>query len=203
MKIKRPFKGKFKEFNKGEKFLKQFNRGVVVFGSARSKPNSWEYKIAEQISKKLSSEGITIITGGAFGCMEAANKGAKDGESIAINIRLPKEEGCNKYTNKKISFEHFYVRKYFLLKSSKATIIMPGGFGTLDEAFETLTLMQTGKICKRPIVFVGKKYYKGLYDWVFNKLYKGSYIDKNDLDFLFLSDNAKEIFNIVKKPFIK
>jgi uncharacterized protein (TIGR00730 family) len=201
MKVNRPFKGKYQEFEKGEKFIKSFPKGVVIFGSARTKPSSWEYNFAFEVSRLLSSKGITVITGGGAGIMEASNKGAKDGVSVAMNITLPHEQCCNEYANKIITFEHFYIRKYFLLKSSKATIIMPGGFGTLDEGFETLTLLQTGKIAKRPVVFVGKKYYNYLNKWIKKSLYKNGSISKKDFKIYTISDDVQETFDLVKKTF--
>lgn len=201
MQIKYPFKGKFKEFKKGERFIKSFKRGVVIFGSARTKPTTKEYKKATKIAYNISRYNIPIITGGGAGCMEASNKGAKDKISVAMNIKLPFEQCSNPYANKVVLFKHFYIRKYFLMKSSKATIIMPGGLGTLDEAFEALTLIQTGKIKPRPVIFVGKSYYKGLVKWIKKKLLKKGSISEKDTKLFSLTDNIDEIVKKSLKPF--
>lgn len=162
-------------------------RKVVIFGSARSKPASPEYKMAEQFSKKLSDKCYMIVTGGGGGVMEAGNKGALEDNHFALNIRLPFEQKANPYVNKKeklINFKYFFTRKLVFIKETDVTALFPGGFGTNDEAFEALTLVQTGKSKPRPIVMMepkGSWYWRGWKRFVTQHMVKKGYIDKRDM----------------------
>ena len=169
---------------------------VSIFGSARTKNNNLYYDLAEEIAIMLTKKGYGVITGGGNGIMEAGNKGAKKGKgkSVGLNIELPFEQKANKYidSDKLINFDYFFCRKVMFVKYAQGFIVMPGGFGTLDELFEALTLIQTKKIGKFPIVLVGKKYWKGLIDWIKDVMLKEKNIDKEDLNLFFLVDTAKE-----------
>ncbi len=169
---------------------------VSIFGSARTKNNNQYYNLAEEIAIILTKKGYGVITGGGNGIMEAGNKGAKKGKgkSVGLNIELPFEQKANKYidSDKLINFDYFFCRKVMFVKYAQGFIVMPGGFGTLDELFEALTLIQTKKIGKFPIVLVGKKYWKGLIDWIKDVMLKEKNIDKEDLNLFFLVDSAKE-----------
>ena len=169
---------------------------VSIFGSARTKNNNQYYNLAEEIAIMLTKKGYGVITGGGNGIMEAGNKGAKkgNGKSVGLNIELPFEQKANKYidNDKLINFDYFFCRKVMFVKYAQGFIVMPGGFGTLDELFEALTLIQTKKIGKFPIVLVGKKYWKGLIDWIKNVMLREKNINKEDLNLFFLVDSAKE-----------
>ena len=169
---------------------------VSIFGSARTKNNNQYYNLAEEIAIMLTKKGYGVITGGGNGIMEAGNKGAKKGKgkSVGLNIELPFEQKANKYidSDKLINFDYFFCRKVMFVKYAQGFIVMPGGFGTLDELFEALTLIQTKKIGKFPIVLVGKKYWKGLIDWIKDVMLREKNIDKEDLNLFFLVDSAKE-----------
>ena len=169
---------------------------VSIFGSARTKNNNLYFNLAEEIAIMLTKKGYGVITGGGNGIMEAGNKGAKKGKgkSVGLNIELPFEQKANKYidSDKLINFDYFFCRKVMFVKYAQGFIVMPGGFGTLDELFEALTLIQTKKIGRFPIVLVGKKYWKGLIDWIKDVMLKEKNIDKEDLNLFFLVDSAKE-----------
>tara|TARA_B100000401_G_scaffold298177_1_gene204620 strand:+ start:87 stop:788 length:702 start_codon:yes stop_codon:yes gene_type:complete len=169
---------------------------VSIFGSARTKNNNQYYNLAEEIAIMLTKKGYGVITGGGNGIMEAGNKGAKKGKgkSVGLNIELPFEQKANKYidSDKLINFDYFFCRKVMFVKYAQGFIVMPGGFGTLDELFEALTLIQTKKIGKFPIVLVGKKYWKGLIDWIKDVMLREKNIDNEDLNLFFLVDSAKE-----------
>ena len=167
---------------------------VIIFGSARSKKTSAEYKMAEEFSKKLTEKGYMIVTGGGPGVMEAGNKGAKEGKDFALNIRLPFEQKPNPYIDEKdkiINFKYFFTRKLIFVKETDATALFPGGFGTNDEGFEMLTLIQTGKSKPRPVVLMepeGSRYWADWKNFVNNQLFKNGFIDKEDF----------KLFRIVK-----
>ena len=170
---------------------------VSIFGSARSKPEDADYKLAEEIAYKISQLGFGVISGGGPGIMEAANKGAQraNGKSVGLTIKLPFEQGGNPYIDhdKLLSFNFFFVRKLMFIKYAQGFIALPGGFGTLDELFESLTLIQTGKIGKFPIVLVDKKFWGGLTDWIKDILLKDAEnINPEDLDLFTLTDSADE-----------
>jgi hypothetical protein len=185
------------EFVDGFEKMQKIGPCVSIFGSARTKPDNKYYIMAEEIAFKLTQEGYGIITGGGPGIMEAANKGAKrgNGKSVGLNIDLPFEQKPNEYIDrdKSIDFNYFFVRKTNFLKYSQGFIGMPGGFGTIDELFESLTLVQTHKIAEFPIILVGKEYWAGLIAWMKETmLYKEHNINEADLDLFKLVDNADE-----------
>ena len=185
------------EFVNGFERMQEIGPCVSIFGSARTKPNNKYYQLAEEIAFKLTQEGYGVITGGGPGIMEAANKGAKrgGGNSVGLNINLPFEQKPNDYIDrdKSIDFNYFFVRKTVFLKYSQGFIGMPGGFGTMDELFESLTLVQTNKIAEFPVVLVGKEYWQGLIDWIKKTmLYEEHNINEADLDLFKIVDTADE-----------
>jgi uncharacterized protein (TIGR00730 family) len=184
------------EFVEGFDKLSKIGPCVSIFGSARTKPDHSFFLLTEEIAFKLTKEGYGIITGGGPGIMEAANKGAKTagGKSVGLNIELPFEQSHNPYIDhdKLISFDYFFVRKLMFIKYAQGFVVMPGGFGTMDEFFEALTLIQTKKIGKFPIVLVGKKYWGGLMTWIENVLIEEKMIDEKDMNYFFLADSADE-----------
>ena len=183
------------EFVEGYEKLSAIGPCISFFGSARTKTDNKYYKLAEEISSEIVTRGYGVITGGGPGIMEAANKGAKEnkGKSVGLCIDLPFEVP-NKFIDedKLLKFDYFFVRKVMFIRYSQGFVVMPGGFGTLDELFEALTLIQTKKIGKFPIVLVGKKYWKGLIDWIKDVMLREKNIDKEDLNLFFLVDSAKE-----------
>lgn len=190
------------EFTTGFETMNKIGPCVSIFGSARTQPNTKYYKLTEEISYKFTKIGFGIITGGGPGIMEAGNKGAKSagGKSIGLNIELPFETGSNAFVDHHLSmsFNYFFVRKVMFLKYSQGFVVMPGGFGTLDELFEALTLIQTKKTGKFPIILVGKEYWKGLIDWMKGPMSEENYI--NDIDFTIfkLVDTADEAVNHIQ-----
>jgi len=185
------------EFVEGFEKLGKIGPCVSIFGSARSKPEDMYYIMADEIAYKLTLEGYGIITGGGPGIMEAGNKGAHrgGGKSVGLNIVLPFEQEGNKYIDrdKIINFDYFFVRKVMFMKYAQGFVIMPGGFGTLDEFFEAITLIQTNKIARFPLVLVGKKFWGGLVDWVKDQqLQANPFISEADLDLFSLVDTADE-----------
>ena len=189
------------EFVEGFEKLAKIGPCVSVFGSARTKPDHPYYKMAEEISAKLVRHGYGVITGGGPGIMEAGNKGAKseNGKSVGLNIELPHEQGSNIYIDpdKLITFDYFFVRKVMFVKYSQGFVIMPGGFGTLDEMFEAITLIQTNKIGRFPIVLVGKKFWSGLFDWVRDVMLNEGNISSPDLDLINLVDTPEEAVKVI------
>ncbi|MFM8432382.1 MAG: TIGR00730 family Rossman fold protein [Bacteroidota bacterium] len=184
------------EFVDGFEKLSKIGPCVSIFGSARTKPGHPFYQLAEEIAFKLTKEGYGIITGGGPGIMEAANKGAKvaGGKSVGLNIELPFEQSSNPYIDrdKLITFDYFFVRKVMFTKYAQGFVVLPGGFGTLDELFEALTLIQTKKIGKFPIVLVGRNYWSGMVDWIRNSLQTEAMIDPNDMNLFKVADTADE-----------
>lgn len=185
------------EFVDGFERMSQIGPCVSIFGSARTKPDNKYYQLAEEIAFQLVKEGYGVITGGGPGIMEAANKGARkgNGKSVGLNIQLPFEQKHNDYIDrdKNINFNYFFVRKTIFLKYSQGFIGMPGGFGTMDELFEALTLVQTDKIAEFPVVLVGKEYWKGLIDWMkTTMLFQEHNINEKDLDLFKIVDSAAE-----------
>jgi uncharacterized protein (TIGR00730 family) len=185
------------EFVEGFEKMSRIGPCVSIFGSARTKPENKYYQLAEEIAFKLVKEGYGIITGGGPGIMEAANKGAKrgNGKSVGLNIALPFEQKHNEYIDldKSIHFDYFFVRKTIFLKYSQGFIGMPGGFGTMDELFESLTLVQTNKIAQFPVVLVGKAYWEGLINWIKNSMLLEEHnINPADLDLCKVVDTADE-----------
>ena len=170
---------------------------VSIFGSARTKPTSTFYKNATKMAYRFVEEGYGVITGGGLGIMEAANKGAQKagGRSVGLNIELPKEQGHNKYidADKLIEFHYFFVRKVALVKYAQAFVFFPGGFGTMDEVFEVLTLVQTKKSDRIPLVFFGKRYWKGLIKWIETTMLNGNNnINKEDMELFIITDDIEE-----------
>lgn len=190
------------EFIDGFQFLYDFKKTVTFFGSARFTPKNPWYQEAEKLSKALAQNGFSLITGGGPGIMEAGNKGAADagGESVGLNIQLFEEQRINPYVKKGIGFHYFFTRKVMLSYASWAYVFFPGGFGTLDEFFELITLVQTKKINPNiPIVIVGKEFWQPLLQWIDEIVYaKTNGIDKEDMKIYQLADNAEEAFEIIK-----
>ena len=188
------------EFVEGFQFLSDTSREVTFFGSARLKPSNKWYKEAVKLGKMMAKEGFTVITGGGPGIMAAGNKGARDGggESVGLNIQLPNEQRINEFVTKGRPFHYFFTRKVMLAASAQAYVYFPGGFGTLDELFEILTLIQTDKMQKVPIVCVGKAFWEPLFDWVVAvQLKQFKTISKEDMDLFVVVDSAKEAFDII------
>ncbi|HJR41432.1 MAG TPA: TIGR00730 family Rossman fold protein [Gemmatimonadaceae bacterium] len=182
------------EFIEGFDTLHSVEKGVAIFGSARIAPDDPQYKLAQETARLLAEAGFAVITGAGPGIMEAANKGAREGGgySIGCNIELPFEQGANPYVDTLINFRYFFVRKTMFVKYSDAFIIFPGGFGTLDELFEALTLIQTGKIYQFPVVLVGRHYWAGLIRWLQSRVVLEEKISPGDLDLILITDNPAE-----------
>jgi len=195
------------EFVEGFDALTQVGPSVTVFGSARTKPDDPYYEIAYDLGKLLAHEGLSVITGGGPGVMEATNKGAKEagGASAGVGIELPFEASNNAYidSDKNITFRYFFVRKLMFLKYSQAFVAFPGGLGTLDELFESLTLSQTGKTPKFPIILVGRDYWSGLVDWLQNRALAQGYINADDLELFRVVDSAEEVMDSITGFFAK
>jgi uncharacterized protein (TIGR00730 family) len=182
------------EFVWGFDHLADVSEGVTIFGSARTRSDDPQYAKAVETARLLAQAGIPVITGGGPGIMEAANRGAKEGGGLSIgcNIELPFEQGANPYVETLINFRYFFVRKTMFIKYSSAFIIFPGGFGTMDELFESLTLIQTGKIHQFPVVLFGRAYWAGLLRWLQTRVARERKIAPGDLDLLILTDDPKE-----------
>ncbi|HKC69838.1 MAG TPA: TIGR00730 family Rossman fold protein [Bacteroidia bacterium] len=196
------------EFVDGFERMARIGPCVSIFGSARTKPQNPYYLLAEEIAYKLTLEGYGVITGGGPGIMEAANKGAKkgNGKSVGLNIELPFEQKPNDYIDrdKSIDFNYFFVRKTIFLKYSQGFIALPGGFGTLDELFEALTLVQTSKIGEFPVVLVGKKYWQGMLDWVKSTMMEEEHnVNKEDLERVHVVDTADEAVKVITDFYTK
>ena len=187
------------EFIEGFDTLATVTKGVTIFGSARTHPDDPQYSAAREVARLLALEGFGIITGAGPGIMEAANHGAKlgGGKSIGCNIELPFEQGANPYVDTLINFRYFFVRKTMFIKYSNAFIIFPGGFGTLDEAFEALTLIQTGKIYQFPVILFGRHYWAGLIRWIQTRVLGEQKISAGDVDLMIMTDDPKEAVKIV------
>lgn len=191
------------EFIDGFDSLASVSKGVSLFGSARTSPDDPMYKAAEETARLLAEAGFAVITGAGPGIMEAGNKGAKlaGGRSVGCNIELPFEQGANPYVDTLINFRYFFVRKTMFIKYSHAFIIFPGGFGTLDELFEALTLIQTGKISEFPVILFGRAYWAGLVRWLQSKMVLEKKISPGDLDLMILTDDPQEAVDIVKQAY--
>jgi uncharacterized protein (TIGR00730 family) len=192
------------EFVDGFEALAKYHPAVSIFGSTRVKPGDEVYQKAEQIGKLLAENGFAVITGGGPGVMEAANKGAfsAGGKSIGLNIELPLEQKPNPYTNITLNFRYFFVRKVMFVKYAVAYIILPGGFGTMDELLESITLIQTQKIKPFPVILVGSNYWKGFLEWIKEVVLKEGKVSSADLDILQLLDKPEEIVKAIKKTVI-
>ncbi len=188
------------EFRRGFWALRNVENCVTVFGSARFKEDNDYYKMAYDTAFKLGKAGYTVMTGGGPGIMEAANRGAKDAgaPSIGCAITLPFEEKPNPYTDINIRFHYFFVRKVMLLKYSSAFVLLPGGFGTMDEIFETATLMQTGKICDFPVVVMGREYWSKLDPFLMETMVEHGTIDAGDLRYARMTDSPDEALDIIR-----
>jgi hypothetical protein len=192
------------EFVEGFEALADCPPSVSIFGSSRAHPDDEVYQKAEHVAQLLVENGFGVITGGGPGVMEAANKGAAlaGGRSIGLNIQLPNEQEPNPYTNLSLSFRYFFVRKVMFVKYAVAYIIFPGGFGTMDELFESVTLIQTQKIKPFPVILVGSEFWKGLLDWVKTVVLREEKISPSDLDIFQVVDDPSEILKIIKKTVI-
>jgi uncharacterized protein (TIGR00730 family) len=189
------------EFVEGFDTLSELPRAVSVFGSARSRPDSAEWALAEQLGAALARAGYAVITGGGPGVMEAANKGAAEagGVSVGLGIELPFEQRLNDWVNIGIDFRYFFARKTMFVKYAQAFVVLPGGFGTLDELFEAVTLVQTRKVTQFPVVLMGTAYWRGLVDWLRDTMQADGKIGPEDLNLLFLTDDVEEaVRHIIK-----
>ena len=189
------------EFVNGFEKMSAIGPCVTIFGSARTKPGDMYYELAVLIAKKVAQAGYGIITGGGPGIMEAGNKGAHlaGGTSVGLNIDLPFEQHDNPYidNDKSLDFDYFFVRKVMFVKYSQGFVVMPGGFGTLDELFEAITLIQTNKIGRFPIILVGSDFWAGLMDWIQNTMLEAKNISPEDLDLVKIADSAEEVVEII------
>jgi len=193
------------EFVEGFEELAKIGPAVTIFGSARTKASDKYYKLAEEISFLLAKDGYAIITGAGPGIMEAANKGAKKAGiiSIGLNIQVPVAQKPNRFVTKLLDFRYFFCRKVMFLKYAKAAVIFQGGFGTMDEFFETITLIQTQRINRFPVVLIGSEYWKGLVEWVKKSMLNGDRISVEDLDIFCIVDSPAEALGAVKKFYSK
>lgn len=196
------------EFVDGFEKMERYGPCISIFGSARTKPDNRYYQIAVKTSELLAKAGYGIITGGGPGTMEAGNKGAKmaKGSSVGLHIELGFEEDWNEFvdTDKLLIFKYFFVRKVMFIRYAQAFVFMPGGFGTMDEVFETLTLIQTKKIDRVPLIFVGKEYWSGMMDWIEKTmLAEENYINKEDLKLFEITDDPKQVVKIINNFYKK
>lgn len=190
------------DFNEGKAVLDALGSSVTIFGSARTKESDDYAILAQKLAYRLAKNNINVITGGGDGIMKAANRGAfkaNNAESIGLSISLPFEQSTNPYTTKNLTFNYFFSRKYMLVKYSAACVVFPGGFGTLDEMFEVLTLTQTGKMNGFKIYLVGEEYWKYLLKFIKKSLYKHGMIDEKDLEIITCTDNIKKIEKELKE----
>lgn len=191
------------EFVEGFEFLSHLDKEVTFFGSARAMPENKYYKAARELAHRLGKEGFTIITGGGPGIMEAGNRGAFEGggESIGLDIQLPTEQRRNQYVKQAKGFHYFFTRKVMLSASAQAYVFFPGGFGTLDEMFEIVTLIQTGKMSDQvPVILFGKDYWKGMITWIKKEMMgENHFIEPIELDILHVADSIDEAFEIINR----
>ena len=187
------------EFVAGFEHLSQIQPSVSIFGSARTVPGHPYYALTEEVARKLSDAGFSVVSGGGPGLMEAANRGAYAGKSpsVGLNIRLPHEQSANRYQNITLTFQHFFARKVMFVKYAKAYVCMPGGFGTLDELVEALTLIQTGKSTRMPIILVHAPFWSGLLDWCRGTLIREGVIDENDMNLISVVNSADEVLDVI------
>ena len=192
------------EFVEGFDVLPEVYPAVTIFGSSRSHPNSVNYKTTQTVARLLVESGFNVISGGGPGVMEAANKGAAEagGKSVGLHIHLPNEQQANKYANVRLDFKYFFIRKVMFVKYAVAYIIMPGGFGTLDELFEALTLIQTKRIKSFPVVLIDSQYWQGLIEWIKGTLIKEKAISESDLDIITVVDTPEQAVRIIKRRVI-
>jgi hypothetical protein len=189
------------EFVEAIETLSKLKNSVSIFGSARVRPDDPYYKKTEYLARRLAENGFSVMTGGGPGIMEAANKGAAaaGGQSVGMNIRLPYEQKPNPYANTVIEYKYFFIRKVMFVKYAVAYVILPGGFGTMDELFEALTLIQTKRIKGFPVIMMGSEYWKGLLDWIKNTMLHNDKIEPADLEIIQVLDDPDEIVKHIKK----
>lgn len=189
------------EFVDGFETLKDLGPAITIFGSARTKRDEGSYKTTVKVSEMLARRGFAVISGGGGGIMEAANRGARMGKgvSVGLNIQLPEEQKPNRYQNKSLNFRHFFARKVMFVKYASGYVIMPGGFGTLDEFFESLTLIQTGKMRRFPVVLMGRKYWEGLIRWIEHTLVEEGTISPGDMNLFYLTDSPEDAVEYILK----
>jgi len=187
------------EFVSGFEQLSQIQPSVSIFGSARIPPGHPYYALTEEIARKLSDAGFAVVSGGGPGLMEAANKGAYAGKSpsVGLNIVLPREQRANEYQDIRLTFQHFFARKVMFVKYARAYVVMPGGFGTLDELIEALTLIQTGKSVRMPIILVHRPFWSGLIEWFRERLVAEGMVSPEDLELFTLADTAEEVLDTI------
>ncbi|MEW6014998.1 MAG: TIGR00730 family Rossman fold protein [Candidatus Zixiibacteriota bacterium] len=193
------------EFVDGFETLRALHPAVSIFGSSVLKEDSPYYKLARDIARKLSNSGFAVITGGGPGIMEASNWGAQEGisKSVGLNIEIPHEQKPNRYQDISLSFRYFFARKVMFVKYASAFVIMPGGFGTFDELFEALTLIQTKKIFEFPVILVGSEFWGGLVDWIISSPIRAGTLSKEDLNYFSLTDDPDEVVRIIKEGYEK
>jgi uncharacterized protein (TIGR00730 family) len=193
------------EFVEGFETLSHIGPCVTIFGSARTSESDAHYQLARETAKRAVESGYGVITGGGPGIMEAANRGASEanGISVGLNIQLPFEQVPNAYIKTIINFRYFFCRKVMFLKYTSAVIVLPGGFGTMDEMFETLTLIQTHKIRDLPLILMGADYWKGLTAWLRSAMLRRSYIDADDIDLMRVCDSCEEAIRIINSFYTK
>ena len=191
------------EFVEGFGMLAELPRAATVFGSARTPVDSPEYELGRELGARLAGAGFAVITGGGPGTMESANRGASEagGLSIGLGIELPFEQGLNPWVDLGINFRYFFARKTMFVKYSQAFVCLPGGFGTLDELFEALVLVQTKKVTKFPVVLLGSEYWGGLYDWIAKTVLRDGKISERDLDLLHLTDDIDDAVDVVGEAY--
>jgi uncharacterized protein (TIGR00730 family) len=189
------------EFVEGFEELPRFVPCVTVFGSSRVKESSPHYELARELGRKLGERGYTVLTGGGPGVMEGANRGSVEGgaQSVGLNIDIPTEQRPNRFTTLSLRFRYFFVRKVMLVKYSTAFLLLPGGFGTLDELFETLTLVQTKRVRRFPIILMGTEFWDGLFGWVRTTLLNEGMVDRGDLNLVRITDDVDEALALVER----
>jgi len=192
------------EFVESIETLSDVNNAVTIFGSARVKPDDIYYQKTENLTRLLVQNGFSVITGGGGGIMEAANKGASEagGKSVGMNIQLPFEQKPNPYANIHLHYKYFFIRKVMFVKYAIAYVILPGGFGTMDELFEALTLIQTKRIKSFPLILMGSEYWQGLLDWLKKTMLREDKILPGDLDLIQVVDEPEEVVKLIKKYII-
>jgi len=189
------------EFVEGFEVLSKVGKAVSIFGSSRIKPGTQYYKLTEEVAYLLAKEKYAVITGSGPGLMEAANKGARraKGKSVGLNIQIPSEQAANPYVDLLLDFRYFFVRKVMFVKYAKAFVIMPGGYGTLDEFTEAINLIQTERIQKFPVVLIDSVYWRGMIDWLKDKVVKNGCIREEELDIFTIVDTPKQAVAVIKR----
>lgn len=189
------------EFVDAFEALKDVEPAVTIWGSARAKEGTPHYRLTHKVAKAISDAGFSVITGGGPGLMEAANRGSQEGrgQTIGLNIKIPEEQIANRYLDLSLTFDYFFVRKVMFVKYASAFVIMPGGFGTMDELFEALTLIQTEKARLFPVILMGKSYWKGLVDWLNDQVVAHGYLNPQDMKLFTVTDDPKEAVRIIRR----